>query len=59
MANEIKTKESIYLGRSLENYKQMHTNTANDKGVYKEFIAAKTLTKAKKILFGFKKKNTR
>lgn len=60
-----KNKNSIYvpewewLGRSLTNYKDMHTSTAKEKGVEKEFQSAKTLTAARKILFGFKKKNTR
>lgn len=48
-----------WLGRSLQNYKQMHSSTASDKGCSKEFQACKTLTAARKVLWGFKKKNTR
>jgi hypothetical protein len=57
--------ESIYnpgwqwLGRSLDNYKAMHAKTAADKGLTNELKAAKTLTQARKILWGYKKKNTR
>lgn len=43
----------------LENYKQMHKGTAANKKVSTEFAAAKTLTAARKILFGIKKKMTR
>lgn len=43
-------------GRLLENYKDMHKQTAKDKGVYEEFMSAFTLTKARKILFGVKSK---
>lgn len=57
--NKPQARENNWLGRSLTNYKQMHANTANDKGVYKEFMASKTLTAAKKILHGMKRKNTR
>jgi len=59
MNNDIKNKESTWFGRSLDNYKKMHAKTAEDKGVDKEFHSAKTLTKARKILFGYKRKNTK
>lgn len=38
----------------LENYKEQQTERAKNKGpeVYKKFIAAKTLTQARKILRG-------
>jgi len=51
--------DSKWFGRSLTNYKEQHTSTAKNKGVAKEFQAAPTLTQARKILFGFKKGNTR
>ena len=38
--------------RSLPNYKAMHAQTAKDKGKYEEFMAATTLTRAKRILWG-------
>ena len=41
--------------RSLANYKSQHAALAKEKGVEKEFEAAKTLTAAKKILYGVKK----
>lgn len=44
-----------WLGRSLTNYKDMHSSTAKEKNVSAEFQSAKTLTQAKKILFGYKK----
>lgn len=37
----------------------MHEPTAREKGCLKELMNAKTLTQARKILFGYKKKNTR
>lgn len=40
----------------LENYKDMHKKLATSKGVIKPFMACPTLTKARKILFGEKKK---
>lgn len=48
-----------WLGRSLENYKDIHAKAAADKGVGEELKNAKTLTKARKIVFGYKKKNTK
>lgn len=56
---KIKTTGYNWLGRSLDNYKQQHRNTSESKGVQKEFMLAKTLTQAKKILFGYKRKNSR
>jgi len=38
--------------RSLSNYKALHGQRAKQKGVYAEFIAAETLTRARRILFG-------
>jgi len=43
--------------RSLTNYKLMHRATAQKKGVVNELRDAQTLTEARKILFGHKKKN--
>lgn len=45
--------------RSLPNYKKMHEKTASNKGIAKEFQEAKTLTEARKILFGEKKGSRR
>lgn len=64
MSTETKKPETAkteyeWLGRSLSNYKSMHAGTASSKGVKEQFQAAKTLTAARKILFGYKKKNTR
>ncbi len=47
--------ESKWFGRSLENYKSMHAKLAQDKGVEREFQESRTLTQARKILFGYKK----
>ena len=47
---------SDFAGRSLENYKKMHEETARKKDVYNEFMACRTLTKARKILWGEKSK---
>lgn len=46
-----------WLGRSLSNYKDMHRSTAENKGVLKEFLNAKTLTEARKVAFGLKRKS--
>lgn len=48
-----------WLGRSLDNYKRMHRNTVEKKGVIEAFTGAKTLTQAKKILFGYKRGNSK
>ena len=50
---------STWVGRSLDNYKAMHEKTAKDKGVAHELANAKTLTQAKKIVYGHKKGQTR
>lgn len=42
--------------RSLENYKEMHKDKAREKGVEKELSSARTLTQARRVLFGEKKK---
>jgi hypothetical protein len=39
------------------NYRAMHSGTAKSKGVYQEFISARTLTEMRKILWGYKKKH--
>jgi hypothetical protein len=52
----MKTTTYRWLGRSLKNYKAMHYATARDKGVFEEFRTARTITEAKKILFGVKGK---
>lgn len=53
------TPEWNWAGRSLQNYKEMHAAEANSKGVGAQLATAKTLTAAKKIVFGYKKKNTK
>lgn len=40
-----------YPFRSLTNYKEMHQERAKDMGVLREFLAASTLTRARKIVF--------
>ena len=40
-----------YPFRSLENYKAMHKERAKKMGVLEEFLAAQTLTSARKIVF--------
>lgn len=42
--------------RSLQNYKEMHKDGARDAGVEKELANARSLTQARKIVFGEKKK---
>lgn len=48
-----------WLGRSLENYKAMHAKTAESKGKGAELRNARTLTQARKIVFGLKRKQVR
>lgn len=50
---------STWCGRSLTNYKEMHKETARKKGVEAALQNARTLTQAKKALFGIKKGATR
>lgn len=60
--DEIKAKycpSSNYLGRSLENYKQMQAKVAASKGVPEQLKASKTLTEARKIVYGYKKSNAK
>lgn len=52
----MKAKEYTWYGRSLENYKAQHEQTAKSKGVSKQFQEDKTLTAARQILFGVKQK---
>lgn len=47
------------LEQRLSNYKSMHQGTAKSKNCLQDFMSARTLTEARKILWGFKKKNTR
>lgn len=49
--------DKVYYGRNLESYKSQHRQTARDKGCYDEFMAAPTLTRARRILFGVKTKH--
>lgn len=44
------------LKKSLENYKKIQAKTAESKGVSEQLTAAKTLTQARKIVYGEKKK---
>lgn len=39
------------LKHALVNYKKMHEHRAKDMGVYKQFMEAQTLTKARRIVF--------
>lgn len=60
--DEIKAKycpSSNYLGRNLENYKQMQSKVAASKGVSDQLKAAKTLTAARKIVYGYKNGNAK
>jgi len=47
-----KEKVVRYPFRNLKNYKSMHTETAREKGVLEAFLACKTLTAARRLLFG-------
>ncbi len=49
--------ESKWFGRSLDNYKIMQAKVAASKGLTKELQACRTLTQAKKLLFGLKSGN--
>lgn len=49
-------KESKWLGRDLDNYKEMHRDRARDKGLHQELMACATLTQARKVVFGEKAK---
>lgn len=51
--------ETQWFGRSLENYKAQQAGVAESKGVGAELRAAKTLTQARKIVYGYKKGNTK
>lgn len=42
----------IELKQALDNYKRMHRALAESKSVIKAFLEAKTLTQARKVLFG-------
>jgi len=42
--------------RSLENYKQQQAAIAKSNGVYEQLIAAKTLTAAREIVYGKKRR---
>lgn len=54
-----RTYEINWLGRSLSNYKQMQAKVAESKGVLDALMSAKTLTQARKVVYGTKKGNTR
>lgn len=51
--------EGNWIGRSLENYKSQHSSTAERKGVGAELKSAKTLTEARKIVYGHKRSNSK
>lgn len=46
-----------WLGRSLTNYLEMHRSTIKSKNI--DVSKVKTLTQARKAIFGYKKKNSR
>ncbi len=48
-----------YLGRSLSGYKTTQKAVAEARGVGEKLAAAKTLTEARKIVYGYKKGHTR
>lgn len=58
-----KATESVQKKHSLEqrlaNYKSMQAGIAKNKGVSLELAAARTLTEARKAVYGYKKKNKR
>jgi len=56
MENEDHDAERKSLQRRLTNYKQQHAGTAVQKKVSIEFAAARTLTQARKVLWGIKTK---
>lgn len=53
----IEGKKNNWLGRNLNSYKSMQSNVARKKGCYEELMRASTLTEARKIVYGYKKKN--
>lgn len=46
-----------WLGRSLSNYKKQQSHVAENKGVLRELQNAKTLTDARRIVYGSKGKS--
>lgn len=52
-----KQTEYNWLGRSLSNYLEMHRSKFKEKGIDTSKI--KTLTEARKLAFGLKRKHTR
>jgi hypothetical protein len=54
---EFKTKQGP--NRSLENYKELHKALAEAKGILDRLLKAQTLTEARKVLFGEKKKGAK
>lgn len=44
--------DSVWRGRSLENYKAMQAKVAESKGRLEQLKAAKTLTEARRICYG-------
>jgi hypothetical protein len=45
-----------WAGRSLENFKTINKKRAEEKGVLEQLMRAKTLTEARKVIFGVKSK---
>lgn len=45
-------RKGVWKGRSLANYKATHEATAKERGCLEAFMAASTLTRARRILFG-------
>lgn len=41
--------------RSLDNYKKQQAEVAKTKGVYEQLMAARTLTEARRVVYGQKK----
>lgn len=52
--SEVEKKHS--LEKRLASYKAMHSGTAKNKKCFDDFMSTKTLTQARKVLWGTKKK---
>lgn len=55
----MKKVEYNWLGRSLSNYKSQQSDIARNKGVLPKLQQAKTLTEARKIVYGVKSKQAK
>lgn len=55
----MKKVEYNWLGRSLSNYKSMQESVAKSRGCLKQLQNAKTLTEARKVVYGVKSKQAK